>query len=147
MSRFAPTTGCAVFAIQAYTSVVIAQAAGRGVKRMRDSEDLAAPGESVVREFLQSPGEIFVLAAGIDNIPARPGPMHVMAFFRFRPVVLAKHRQARRLPFTHSRVDSRITPKPTSAEKPDDCNLLISKGKASWPIENRSKLDSYPRIT
>jgi putative PIN family toxin of toxin-antitoxin system len=30
-----------------------AQAAGRGVKRMRNSEDLAAPGESVVREFLQ----------------------------------------------------------------------------------------------
>jgi hypothetical protein len=31
-----------------------AQAAGRGVKRMRNSADLAAPGESVVREFLQS---------------------------------------------------------------------------------------------
>jgi hypothetical protein len=30
-----------------------AQAAGRGVKRMRGSADLAAPGESVVREFLQ----------------------------------------------------------------------------------------------
>jgi hypothetical protein len=36
-----------------------AQAAGRGVKRSRNSMDLAAPGESVVREFLQrnsSPG-------------------------------------------------------------------------------------------
>jgi hypothetical protein len=30
-----------------------AQAAGRGVKRMRNSADFAAPGESVVREFLQ----------------------------------------------------------------------------------------------
>jgi hypothetical protein len=30
-----------------------AQAAGRGVKRMRSSAGLAAPGESVVREFLQ----------------------------------------------------------------------------------------------
>jgi hypothetical protein len=30
-----------------------AQAAGRGVKRMRNSAGLAAPGESVVREFLQ----------------------------------------------------------------------------------------------
>ena len=30
-----------------------AQAAGRGVKRERNSADLAAPGESVVREFLQ----------------------------------------------------------------------------------------------
>jgi hypothetical protein len=31
-----------------------AQAAGRGVKQMRNSAGLAAPGESVVREFLQS---------------------------------------------------------------------------------------------
>jgi 4-amino-4-deoxy-L-arabinose transferase-like glycosyltransferase len=30
-----------------------AQAAGRGAKRVAESEDLAAPGESVVREFLQ----------------------------------------------------------------------------------------------
>jgi hypothetical protein len=30
-----------------------AQAAGRGVKRRRSSADLAAPGESVVHEFLQ----------------------------------------------------------------------------------------------
>jgi hypothetical protein len=31
-----------------------AQAAGRGVKRRRNLDDVAAPGESVVREFLQS---------------------------------------------------------------------------------------------
>jgi hypothetical protein len=30
-----------------------AQAAGRGVKRRGNSEDLAAPGESVVRDSLQ----------------------------------------------------------------------------------------------
>jgi hypothetical protein len=34
-------------------SLESAQAAGRGVKRRRNSADLAAPGESVVREFLQ----------------------------------------------------------------------------------------------
>jgi PAS domain S-box-containing protein len=39
--------------VQFTLPVESAQAAGRGVKRMRNSEDLAAPDESVVREFLQ----------------------------------------------------------------------------------------------
>jgi hypothetical protein len=34
-----------------------AQAAGRGVKRMRNPGEVAAPGKSVVRDFLQSPRE------------------------------------------------------------------------------------------
>jgi hypothetical protein len=34
------------------TKLASAQAAGRGFKRRRNSADLAAPGESVVREFL-----------------------------------------------------------------------------------------------
>jgi hypothetical protein len=33
-----------------------ARAAGRGVKRLRNSEDLAAPGEFIVRDFLQRTG-------------------------------------------------------------------------------------------
>jgi PAS domain S-box-containing protein len=41
----------------ANVEVESAQAAGRGVKRMRNSADLAAPGESVVRDFLQSGGQ------------------------------------------------------------------------------------------
>ena len=53
-------------------------AAGRGVKRWRNSADLAAPGESVVREYLQSGGSVrlalslsslFVLTSGFGAMP------------------------------------------------------------------------------
>jgi hypothetical protein len=50
------------------------QAAGRGIKRRRNSAGLAVAGESVVREFLQIQSLIFLLAAsmalGDSQVPA-----------------------------------------------------------------------------
>jgi hypothetical protein len=51
----------------AWENLKSAQAAGRGVKRMRNSADLAAPGESVVRDSLQSKGGPSVARARVPG--------------------------------------------------------------------------------
>jgi hypothetical protein len=85
---------------------VSAQAAGRGVKRKRNSADLAAPGESVVREFLQS------RPAGADRLHQYnlPGPQQLSLLSKLVRDVFGVH---------HLIVDRKVV----------DCNFLTSLGE------------------